>query len=129
MESIKAELRIIGKIVSAHGIKGELRVYPLIDSVSEFETFKSVYINEAEFKVQGFRSAKQFVILKLKGLNDRNTAETLSGYIYAEVNEELNENEFFISDLHSLKVIDENNLELGIVVRIVTGKQIGRAHV
>ena len=115
MKSVKPELRIIGKIVSAHGIKGELRVYPLLDHIPEFETFKSLYINESEFKIQGFRSSKQFVILKLKGLNDRNSAESLSGYIYAEVNEELDENEFFINDLHDLKVVDENDLVLGKV--------------
>ena len=38
----------IGKIINTHGIKGEVRVYPLTDYVERFEELKEIYVGEAK---------------------------------------------------------------------------------
>lgn len=115
MESIPSEKRIIAKVCSAHGIKGEIKVFPLVDTAHSLRDVDVVSINEQDFHLESFRPAKQFLIFKLKEIKDRNTAETLSGYISAHIDDELEKDEFFIQDLFNLKVLNENQEELGVV--------------
>ena len=42
------EFTIIGKITNTHGIKGEVRVYPLTDNIERFSDLDKVYIGEAK---------------------------------------------------------------------------------
>ena len=36
----------IGKIINAHGVKGELKVSPLTDNPSRYELLENVYIED-----------------------------------------------------------------------------------
>jgi len=114
---------VIGKIFNVHGIKGELKVYPLTDDINRFKSLKRCFIKKEEYKVSSARINKDHIILKLKGLNDRNEAEKFKNH-YVEVlredSVELEEGEFFIEDLKGLKVIDQDDNEIGIMVDVLT---------
>lgn len=118
------QTRIIGKVCSAHGIKGEIKIYPLMNSSLDFENIKKININDQEFHIEKIKNAKQLLILKLKGINTRNEAESLSGYVSADLAEDLEEDEFFIEDLFKLKVLNENDEELGEVCNVSEAGQI-----
>jgi 16S rRNA processing protein RimM len=124
MESNDSEKRIIAKVCSAHGIKGEIKIFPLIDSFAVLEDIDVVTINDQDFHLESFRPAKQFLILKLKEIRDRNSAETLSGYVFAKIQDDLEADEFFIEDLFKLKILNEQGQELGTVENIGEGAQI-----
>lgn len=109
------EARVIANICGCHGIKGELKLYPLMDSIEEFYNLQSILINNKEYKLESVRPNKQFILIKLKDITNRNMAEELNGYVSAVINEELEDGEFFLQDLIDLKVIDPEGKELGQV--------------
>jgi 16S rRNA processing protein RimM len=124
MESSNVEKRIIAKVSSAHGIKGEIKIFPLLDSFEALDNIDTITINDQDFHVESFRPAKQFIIVRLKEIKDRNSAEALSGYVFAEINSDLEADEFFIQDLFELRVLNEQGQELGIVENVGEGAQV-----
>mgnify|MGYP000629382380 CR=1 FL=1 len=65
-----------------------------------------------EYEIEGVRYQKEMVILKLKGINDRNEAEALKErdlYITEEDLRELPEDTFYVKDLIGCRVINEEN--------------------
>lgn len=73
------DLKIIGTVVDAHGIKGELKIKIFSSETDWQEDFELAYIAGQEFTVEKLRLNKTFWILKLKDLEDRNQAELLKG--------------------------------------------------
>ncbi|EDS71823.1 ribosome maturation factor RimM [Anaerofustis stercorihominis] len=118
---------VIGKIFNVHGIKGELKVRPLTDDINRFKILKRCFIKNKEYEVSAARINKDQIILKLKGLDDRNEAEILKNE-YVEVLREdsvgLEEGEYFIEDLKGLKVLDEDDNEIGIMSDVLTNAAI-----
>jgi 16S rRNA processing protein RimM len=124
MESRNSEKRIIAKVASAHGIKGEIKIFPLLDSFEGLNNIDIITINDQDFHLESFRPAKQFLIFKLKEIRDRNSAEALSGYVFADIESDLEADEFFIQDLFELRVLNEQGQELGIVENVGEGAQV-----
>ena len=118
----------IGTITKPQGIKGELRVYPTTDDPSRFELLvgESITITHhgatSSHRLTAARLQKGVVILKLDGIDDRNTAETMQGAVIsipAEKALPLDENEFYVRDLIGLAATDENGTELGILTQVL----------
>lgn len=111
---------VIGKIVNTQGIKGEVRVVPSTDDITRFELLDSVLIMRRgqleEKEIENVRYHKQFVLLKLKGIDDMTTAE---GYKNCEVQipaEEAlpcGEDEYYIRDLYGMSVYNEEGALIG----------------
>ncbi len=59
----------IGKIVNTHGIKGELKIYPLTDNLERFKQLHKVYIEEKETNVLNCKLQSKRVILKIEGID------------------------------------------------------------
>lgn len=120
-----AELFKIGQIINTHGIKGEVKVYPLTDDVQKFKKYKSVLVGGKETNILGVKFQKDRVILKLEGIDDMNTAETYKQK-YIEVpreNEEsLPEDTYYVSDLKECFVYDTDNNNLGKVYDVISTK-------
>ena len=76
MEKIK-----IGKIVNAVALRGEVKVYHYSDSKERFEELDQVIVERKGksqvYEIEKVRYQKDMVILKLKGVDDRNAAEAL----------------------------------------------------
>lgn len=111
---------VIGKIVNTQGIKGEVRVIPETDDITRFELLDSVLILRRgtleEKEIQSVRYHKQFVLLKLKGVDDMTAAE---GYknceiqIPAEKALPCGEDEYYIRDLYGMDVYTDEGELLG----------------
>ena len=75
----------IGRVVRAHGVRGELSVAVLTDFPERFETTEWVYLGnefEAEpYRLEKHRWHKQNVLLTLAEVNDRTEAEQLTGLL------------------------------------------------
>lgn len=73
----------VGKIVNTHGVAGELKIMPLTDDPKRYNKLKSVYISlkigegMKKYDVMGVRYHKNFVIMKVKDIDDLNAAEKL----------------------------------------------------
>lgn len=107
--------RVIGNIAGVHGIKGELKIYPLFDSIDDLAGLKEIFIEEKIYKIESMRMHKDFLLVKLKEINDRTLAENTKGSVSADIEIELDPNEYLIEDLIGLKALDQDHSELGIV--------------
>lgn len=71
----------VGVISSAHGVKGEAKVYPTTDDSGRFRKLKQVILDTGKgdriLEIEGVKFFKQFVIVKFKGIDDRNEIEGL----------------------------------------------------
>ena len=107
--------RIVGNIAGYHGIRGEIKIYPLVDDIQLFKTFENLFILDTVYKPLSIRFHKDFVLVVLDGITNLNQAQELKGYVSADINEELEKNEFYVSDLIGLSVCDQENNEIGKV--------------
>lgn len=99
----------IGKVVSTHGLRGELRVDPWCDSPQFLCQFKTLYLKKGETKLSvSSRPHKTIAIVKAKGIDTIEEAEKLRGMVlYINRSDaRLAPGEYFIQDLMGLDVID-----------------------
>lgn len=116
----------VGNIVNTQGIKGEMRIMPTVDDIMRFKLLKKVYVERKgvikEYDVENVRFHKQFVLLKLKGIDDMTAAEAFKGSV-VKITEDMaipcEENEYYIKDLYDMKVITEDNTVLGAITDIL----------
>ncbi|WP_010243547.1 ribosome maturation factor RimM [Acetivibrio cellulolyticus] len=118
----------IGKVVNTHGVKGEIKVVPLTDDPNRFNKLKSAFIaseiseNMQKYNFEGIKFHKNFVLLKLKGIDDPNEAEKLKDkfiIIDREDAVKLPEGSFFVCDLINCEVYDEKENKLGVLIDIL----------
>ena len=117
MEKIK-----LGQIVTAVGIKGEVKVYPYTDIPERFEEIDSLMIESKTAKINGVRYMKNMVILRLEGVDDRNAAEALRGknlYIDRKDMWEMPEDTYLVKDLLGMTVMDPEGNRVGKLVDVI----------
>lgn len=116
------ETLVIGKVIGAHSIHGEIKVYPITDDINRFFELKYVIINEKRYDVESVRIHKGVVLLASTSIPDRNAAEKLKGS-YVEVLRtdavKLEEGQYFIEDLKGIRIKDEVNDLEGVIVDIL----------
>ena len=116
------EMIVLGKIVSVHGIRGEVKVYSFTDPLDNLLDYRrwtlkrGNEVRQAEL-VQG-RVQGNVLVAKLKGLDDREIARTFAEFEILVPRSELpvlDDGEFYWSQLEGLKVIDTNGQLFGIL--------------
>ena len=113
---------IVGKITGAHGIKGELKVFPMTDDMERFEALPFVYIRGEKRDILSVRYQTTTVLLTIKGVETRNDAEALK-QSFLEIDRDmavkLPEGRFFIVDLIGLRVELENGEVVGTLADVI----------
>ena len=127
------KLIIIGKITGAHGVRGELKVFPLTDDPRRFLKLKECFICGQNFEkpeaslCSSARIDRENVLIRFEGVQDRDKAELLRGRFIAVEREnavKLKKDSYFITDLKGLNVIDDERGDLGTVIDcFATGPQ------
>lgn len=99
-----------GKIVTTHGIRGEIKIMPYTDYPELLCEFDRLFIgkNHEEIAVERSRAFKGMVIAKLEGIDTPEDASKLRNKIlYMHRDDlELDENTYFIQDLIGMEVHD-----------------------
>lgn len=106
----------LGRITSAYGIKGEVKVYLYTDFPQRFAEAGYVIAEGKRRAIDGLREMKGMLILKLEGVDTRNEAETLRGqdlWIREEDAAPLPEGTFYVRDLIGLAVVDTAGQRIG----------------
>ena len=107
---MKKKFLEIGKIVTTHGVMGEVKVYPWCDTPDFLTGFSTLYFHKGKdpVAVQQARVHKNMVLLKLQGTDTLEAAQALRNQIlYADrADMPLEEGEYFIQDLIGLTVVD-----------------------
>ena len=107
MEIIMNDLLEIGQIVNTRGLKGEVKIMPWCDDPAVFEELEYVLIDEKKYDIEYVKYHKNFVILKLGGIDDINGAEKYRNktlYVERDMLGELPEGTYYICDLIGCKV-------------------------
>lgn len=115
----------IGKIVAAHGIKGEVKVQPHNSNPADWNKLGELENKDASqtfsIKVAEKSLANANVRVKIKGVDTRNEAEALIGtefYVNRDKLPELGEEEYYLQDLIGLQVcLKTSDNVIGKVVR------------
>ncbi len=115
---------LMAVVGAAQGLRGEVRVKaftadPL--ALGEYGNLRSM--DGRVFEVLDIREAKNVVVVRFRGINDRNAAEALNGlelYVEREAfpDEELDEDEFYYADLEGLEVYDGDGQHYGAVTGV-----------
>ena len=126
---MKQEYFEIGQIVNTFGIKGQVKVTPFTDDIHRFDELKKVILEKnkkvQEREIEEVTYHKNMVLIKFKGIEDINMAETLrNSYlkIKREDAKELSEDTYYIADLLGLAVYTEDGEYLGKVDDIYSTK-------
>ncbi|BCZ48053.1 ribosome maturation factor RimM [Clostridium gelidum] len=113
----------IGQIINTHGIKGEVKVYPLTEDINKFKRLKTVLVGGVEKNILGVKFQKDRVILKIEGIDSMNDAETYKEkYIEISIDKEpeLPPDTYYVSDLKQCTVYDTGEKEIGRVFDVIS---------
>lgn len=132
----------IGIITSAHGVHGEVKVYPTTDDVKRFKRLKKVILRKGELpeggnipgddpeaaggrvlEVESVKFLKKLVVLKFRGIDSMEEAEKCRKYSLLVPRADavrLRRDEYFIADLIGLNVQDEDGTQIGTLTDVLT---------
>ena len=108
----------VGKITSSHGIRGEVKIYPLTDFPSRFNKGNKVYIDNKEMTIERSRLQKNIYIVKFEGFDNINEILQFKDKyieIYREQLTQLKEGEYYIFDIIGCEVYDDKGNHIGTV--------------
>ena len=119
-----SEKVLIGKIVNAHGKKGDVKIKSFTTIPADLCKYNPLLkFDDTELKIKLRSPANSDVIIAhIEGIDDRTTAETLKGTeIYTPKSSIIDEKggEILLSDLIGFKILDENSSEIGTVADIL----------
>ncbi|MCI2056100.1 MAG: ribosome maturation factor RimM [Oscillibacter sp.] len=105
---MKLEFIKVGRIVNAHGIRGEVRVQPINQEPAFLTRFKTFYLGGKPVSPTANHVHKSLVLLKLPGVDDMNAALDLKGQEFSVRREDahLAPGECFDEELLGLDVCD-----------------------
>jgi 16S rRNA processing protein RimM len=121
---------LLGDITSVHGIKGGLKVRCNTNNLNVFGKLKSIRLKkkgvETDHQISSLRIDRNFLIVTLADVIDRNSAESLVGSQFLAVKQEtakLPQDEWWIKDLIGLSVFSADGKLIGTVSDIITSAQ------
>lgn len=99
------------KIVSTHGVRGEMKALPLCDGAAFLAKFKRLFTSAdgaGETRVLGVRAQGNVILLRLDGVTDMDAARAQVGrtYYLAKADAKLPRSRYFIDDLLGCDVVD-----------------------
>ncbi len=116
----------VGVITSAHGIRGEVKVFPTTDDPQRFRRLKEVTLDTGrgyvDLHIQNVKFFKNMVILKFEEYDSINEVESCRGkelWIRRNQAVALKQNEYFIADLVGMTVTEEDGSVLGTLADVI----------
>lgn len=97
----KMEKILIGKVTSAVGLKGEVKVYNYSDSTDAYENAPTLILGDEMRALESLRMQKNMLVIRFEGIDTREAAEKLRGtevFMREEDLPPLPEGEFYVRD-------------------------------
>ena len=114
----------VGRVAAAFGIEGAVKVQPLTEAATRFAPGQELLVEGGARRVAWARHRPEGIVLKLEGVDDRNSAERLRG-VYLEVPEGtspgLPDGTWYHHQLAGLAVSTEGGRSLGPITDILSG--------
>lgn len=115
---------VIGRVVSSHGVSGEVRVKVLTDFPDRFDGLETIYLGEeyTPAVVEGHRKHGTSVLLKLAGVDRREEADKLRGLLIRLPIDQavpLQEDEYYVYEIVGLEAWTTDGEHLGRVTEVL----------
>ena len=99
-----------GEIVTTHGIKGEVKVMPWLDSPEDLCDFDRCRIDGREYQIEQCRIQKTCNLVKLSGIDTMEAAQAMRGKIVELYREDIDDEVIFAAELVGVEVYAEGDL-------------------
>ena len=99
-----------GEIVTTHGVKGEVKVLPWLDSPEDLCDFDRCRIGGREYKIEQCRVQKTCNLVKLSGVDTMEAAQAMRGKMVELYREDIDDEVIFAAELIGVEVYSENLL-------------------
>ena len=96
-----------GEIVTTHGIKGEVKVLPWLDSPEDLCDFDRCRIDGKEFEIEQCRVQKTCNLVKLSGIDTMEAAQAMRGKKIELYREDIDDEVIFAAELIGMNVFAE----------------------
>ena len=96
-----------GEIVTTHGVKGEVKVLPWLDSVEDLCDFDRCLIDGKEFEIEQCRVQKTCNLVKLAGIDTMEDAQLMRGKTILLYREDIDDEVIFAAELIGVEVFCE----------------------
>jgi len=107
-----------GEIVTTHGLKGEVKVLPWVDSPDVLCEFDRCRIDGREYDMESCRIQKTCNLVKLRGVDTIEDAMALRGKTLELYREDIDDEVIFAAELMGVKVFCDGE-ELGEIVDVL----------
>jgi 16S rRNA processing protein RimM len=117
----------VGKIVGAHGIKGNIKVYSYAESLSVFKPGSFILLinpkgSEKSYKIKWVKPHGKLALLSLEGVENRDSIDPLMGSVFFIERSRLPEPEdgsYYWLDIIGISVFTTHDEYLGVVESII----------
>ena len=108
-----------GEIVTTHGVKGEVKVLPWVDSPDILCEFDRCRIDGREYDMESVRIQKTCNLVKLKGVDTMEAAQALRGKTVELYREDIDDEVIFAAELIGVEVFCDGEL-LGKITDVLS---------
>ena len=99
-----------GEIVNTHGVHGELKVLPWMDSPEDLCEFDRCRIARKDYNIEDARVQKTCTLLKLEGIDTMEDAQLLRGKTVLLFREDISDEIIFAAELIDVEVYEGETL-------------------
>lgn len=96
-----------GEIVNTHGVRGEIKMLPWLDSPEDMCGFTRCRIGGKDYAITACRVQNTCDLLKLEGVDTMEAAQALRGKTVTLYREDMDENVIFAGDLIGMEVFSQ----------------------
>ena len=107
-----------GEIVTTHGVRGEVKVLPWVDSPEVLCEFDRCRIDGKEYEIETCRVQKSCNLVKLSGIDTMEAAQAMRGKTVELYREDIDDEVIFAAELIAMKVFAEGQ-EIGKIREVL----------
>ena len=107
-----------GEIVNTHGIKGEIKVLPWVDSPEDLVDFDRCRIARKDYEIELCRVQKTCALMKLVGIDTVEEAQKLRGKTVLLYREDIDDEVIFAAELINMDVFC-NGEQIGVITEVL----------
>ena len=107
-----------GEIVTTHGVKGEVKVLPWLDSPEDLCDFDRCRIGGVEYIVESCRVQKTCNLVKLSGIDTMEAAQAMRGKVIELYREDIDDEVIFAAELVDMEVYCEDQ-RIGVIREVL----------
>lgn len=96
-----------GEIVNTHGVRGEIKMLPWLDSPEDMRGFTRCRIGGKDYAITACRVQNTCDLLKLEGVDTMEAAQALRGKTVTLYREDMDEDVIFVGDLIGMEVFSQ----------------------